>query len=1248
MSKKNRTRLKKFSAFMLVFSILIGSLINVSPLYAEEGNFNNQYDQKEIFDVPTESVESKDATEESVVTEKTEEDLSEGDVTLDKGAGDIVDDQNEDSIPDIDNSNDENGIIEDEIIEDLPEEPVKEDLPEETDSVVNNFLANTDNPDHLAEPDESPFGGEIDYNIYPETPFGYELNLRNKLSNSVYRAARLNNPPKIGVDHPENPGDVMLFKEAKAINGMVNTWEVTLRIEGKDTRKTSDVVLVIDRSGSMRDYERMTAAKNAAKAFVSKLLPSDTTRIAVVSFASDVRPDQALTNNAESLNRAINGLIANGGTFTQGGIKQAEAILANSNADYKHIVLLSDGEPTYSYRIDNPDIYLQRYGNDWETTISVPSSAYVNDRVGAGNSLRSTYRTTGWPFSTEYYYYNHGNSAIAEAGFAGDAGYNVYTVGLQTNNVGSGVLRDMKQGSGSFTEVTDVNQLTPVFESIAGQINAAVKDAAVGDPMAPGFNIPAADVSKITTVPATSGVSYANGSITWNPGTLTTPISEGSDIKYAELKYTIELNDNILKETPDENGEYPTNGDAIVTYTDADGKEQTVAFPVPRVNPVLYKVVKELQDKDGNVITADRDFTVEVTGHGGNDGNETVSSFTLNTSTTSSTKLMTDLRYSSTYTFEETGDLKDYDVTYYVNGEEAKQFTIADDSSEDVTVKVVNKEKPGTLTITKVLDQNVVENNRGFFTKLFNLRAANPTSFTFTVTGPNEYKETFTLPDENGSWTKTLENLATGTYTVTEADAEGFTTTIQVDDGQVTEGTSTDVELAIGYLDRKVTITNKLKSSKEVEAKKIWVNGPEADHTAPTFELYADGEKVDSTPTVSPDSGTADEFTYKWTNLKTYNDDGTEIVYTVKEAGVSEENTITVNENTYEVSQDGNVITNTYTVPKDGEATATKKWVNGPAEHPTVWFKLFRQVGEGTAEAVPGADIKELKNGTTSVTWTDLEKTDAEGNAYTFTVKEVNAEGNDFTPENYTKAENGLTVTNTYVISTKGKATATKTWVNGPSEHPTVWFKLYRTVEGGKAQEVPGADVMKLENGTTTVTWTGLEETDAEGKAYTFTVKEVDEEGNDFVPAGYVKAEEGLTVTNTFTTEKVTIKKLVEGNMGDTSLNFGFSYKIDEETEVNFTLKHNEVKEVELPIGSTITVTETDSKGHTSSYDFNTATYSRESGLDHDTLIFTNTKNVEVPTGIFDNLTPMIIVLSAMIIGGASFIIYKKRQILED
>ena len=90
--------------------------------------------------------------------------------------------------------------------------------------------------------------------------------------------------------------------------------------------------------------------------------------------------------------------------------------------------------------------------------------------------------------------------------------------------------------------------------------------------------------------------------------TLTQPISEGSDINYVELTYTIEITDDILSQTPDANGEYPTNGDAQISYADAYGNLQTAVFPTPKVNPVLYRVVKILQDKDGNEITADRNF----------------------------------------------------------------------------------------------------------------------------------------------------------------------------------------------------------------------------------------------------------------------------------------------------------------------------------------------------------------------------------------------------------------------------------------------------------------------------------------------------------------------------------------------------------------------------------------------------------------------------------------------------------------
>ena len=40
-------------------------------------------------------------------------------------------------------------------------------------------------------------------------------------------------------------GSIKLDKDAKAVEGRDNLWEVTLRIQGKNYRTTSDVVLVI-------------------------------------------------------------------------------------------------------------------------------------------------------------------------------------------------------------------------------------------------------------------------------------------------------------------------------------------------------------------------------------------------------------------------------------------------------------------------------------------------------------------------------------------------------------------------------------------------------------------------------------------------------------------------------------------------------------------------------------------------------------------------------------------------------------------------------------------------------------------------------------------------------------------------------------------------------------------------------------------------------------------------------------------
>ncbi|QWT17552.1 Cna B-type domain-containing protein [Collinsella sp. zg1085] len=372
---------------------------------------------------------------------------------------------------------------------------------------------------------------------------------------------------------------------------------------------------------------------------------------------------------------------------------------------------------------------------------------------------------------------------------------------------------------------------------------------------------------------------------------------------------------------------------------------------------------------------------------------------------------------------------------------------------------------------------------------------------------------------ENGStevsWTHLTQTDEFGnayTFTVKEVDEQGADFTPE----NYTAETSND----------GLTVTNTyvIPKTAEATAHKAWVNGP-ATHPTVWFKLFRaiEGGQLEAVPTEEApikklENGTTE---VSWTGLSKTDINGNVYIFSVKE--VDEQGDDFTPENyTGTVSKDGLTVTNTYVAPTQGEATATKAWVNGPAAHPTVWFKLFRAIEDGQPEAVPTeeAPIKKLSNGITEVSWTHLTQTDEYGNAYTFTVRETDADGNDAVPASYamTMSEDGLTVTNTYVAPTRGEATATKEWVNGPATHPTVWFKLYRQVEGSDPEEVPTdeAPLRELANGTTEASWTGLTQTDINGNEYSFSVREVDAEGNDFVPEQYVKTENGLAVTNTY------------------------------------------------------------------------------------------------------------------------------------
>ncbi|WHU60747.1 VWA domain-containing protein [Trueperella pyogenes] len=594
--------------------------------------------------------------------------------------------------------------------------------------------------------------------------------------------------PVIGQDHPKDPGEVKLFKTAKAVDGMVNTWDITLRAEVKDNLKKSDIVLVGDRSGSMTEEERMKKAKDAAEHFVDSLLASQTekgtTRIALVSFAEDARTDVELTNDASQLKDAIENMKADGATFTQGGIKLAREMLEKSTADFKHIVLLSDGEPTKSYALKNPtkdmvkkDIDKARLedGHTWtyKKHVNVTRIAQSPDdfdyqkQVDGGDTMFTRFgrvsendaakrQTRNCTSIRLFYlpsnsskvcekppapeesdtYYDHGNSAIAEAKIARTAGNSVWTIALSTDEQGEAVLKEMANPGQALK--SDPAHLESIFQKISGNIGAAVKDAKVVDSMGRGFAVQKTGGNPVIqkAVPETSKDTVSldeQGTLTWNPGALSTPIAQGSDIKYAELTYRVAINDEIRKADKNADGAYPTNSEATLSYKDADGKQvDGKKFPVPYVKPTLYTIEKKLYDEnDREVKTSEKSFKINVAGPWADKNSAETRAVEVRAN--AETGKLTDLRYKGQYKVEEDNPA-DYSVTYRLNGgNETNSLEFDPNTYEGQTFKiqVINRPSNGKLAIKKTLVGDAIDKAKSLtYTGTYTCRADNRPTLT--------------------------------------------------------------------------------------------------------------------------------------------------------------------------------------------------------------------------------------------------------------------------------------------------------------------------------------------------------------------------------------------------------------------------------------------------------------------------------------------------------------------------------------
>lgn len=413
-----------------------------------------------------------------------------------------------------------------------------------------------------------------------------------------------------------NEGAINLSKTAQPVEGQDGLYEITLTIQGKNYSTTSDVVLVIDCSGSM-EGTKLTNTRKAAKAFGDKLLTENsTTRIAIVTFIDTATAYNSghfyTASELDDFKAAVDdATYANGGTNQQAGIHAAQELLSSdaSTGKLKNMVILSDGAPTYSYRLTGTatgtctKFIVWNHNSDYEeNTLAITGCDYT--RVGDGYADNQTgepsYGNDGQARLTLTCSHGktkqtdvdieHSVATIWEANQAKAAGTTIFSVALQAGTYGENTLKgcatDPTAGYFAIAQNDNVEtKLNAAFTAIAGSIAKAATNGSVVDPMSDYVGLDfAGDPTYTNDYAAYANKQYdvylSQGTVTRSGNTLNWTVGDISEGQDAVMKYRVKLNDGLEKGKT-----YPTNQATTFHYTDYQDQETSRDFNIPEVAP---------------------------------------------------------------------------------------------------------------------------------------------------------------------------------------------------------------------------------------------------------------------------------------------------------------------------------------------------------------------------------------------------------------------------------------------------------------------------------------------------------------------------------------------------------------------------------------------------------------------------------------------------------------------------------------
>jgi Ca-activated chloride channel homolog len=192
-----------------------------------------------------------------------------------------------------------------------------------------------------------------------------------------------------GVD-PSKPERVLDLPDPRVLAAIRRAWT--------EDRKPSNILLVVDVSGSMNQEGRMERAKQGLEVFFEQVARQD--RVGLLAFSDELRPLVDIGHgqrNRRRLERAVRGLVPYGGTAffdaTVVGVRQVRELAGPDRINA--VVLLTDGEDTDSRR-DLDDVVADlRAEREAEDRVRVFTIAYSPEAEGAREALEAIADASG-------------------------------------------------------------------------------------------------------------------------------------------------------------------------------------------------------------------------------------------------------------------------------------------------------------------------------------------------------------------------------------------------------------------------------------------------------------------------------------------------------------------------------------------------------------------------------------------------------------------------------------------------------------------------------------------------------------------------------------------------------------------------------------------------------------------------------------------------------------------------------------